>query len=157
MRAAVALSLALTFALAGCSAANDDPTITGSQSVRRPVVPSDGTAQQSAEGVASPAATGLELADFSRVNRQTIQRNRRLDGRTFIDALVAAGFRRTAMEVTEDRTTIGLAAPSVQFSVLWRGACLLGQYGPESGGYHAMAASPVAGKCLIGKTRRIDW
>jgi hypothetical protein len=156
MRAAVALSAALALSLAGCSAANDDPTIAVSQSLPRPVVSSAGAAQGST-GVASRAAAEVELADFSRVNRQTIERNRHPGGRAFIDALVAGGFRRAAMQVTEDRTTIGLAAPSVQFSVLWRGVCLLGQYGQGSGGYEATAASPVAGKCLIGKTRRIDW
>jgi hypothetical protein len=153
MRAAVALAAGLALALSGCSAAKDDPTITASNRVSVSATPP--SASPRSAGVASPAAAVLELAEFNRVNRRTVLRNHAAGGSAFIDELVAAGFRREAMEVTEDRTTIGLAAPSVQFSVLWRGVCLIGQYGPQSGGYHAVAAAPVAGRCLVGKTRPI--
>jgi hypothetical protein len=155
MRAGLVLVAALTLVLAGCSAGAGDPRVGSSRGVPAPSRPSVGVTPQSA-GVASRAAAEVELAAFTRVNRQTIQRNGHPGGRTFIDALVAAGFRRSAMEVTEDRTTIGMAAPSVQFSVLRKGVCLIGQYGPGLG-YHAVTAPPVAGRCLIGKTRRIDW
>lgn len=156
MRAALALAVALVLSVTGCSAANDDPTVQVPQSPSESSSPSM-VAPRQPTGVASSAAAELELAKFSRLNRRTIQRHRPPDGRAFIDALVAAGFRKTAMQVTEDRTTIGLPAPSVQFSVLWKGVCLIGQYGPSSGGYQAVIAPPVAGKCLIGTTRRIDW
>jgi hypothetical protein len=155
MRAALALAAVFTLSLAGCSSAND-PTVRLSQAPARSSIPSSAPGPRSG-GVASEVAAGRELAKFSRLNRWTIARNRRPDGRAFIDGLVAAGYRRAAMEVTEDRTTIGLPAPSVQFSVLWRGVCLVGQYGPESGGYHGVTVPPVDGRCLIGKTRRIDW
>jgi hypothetical protein len=97
------------------------------------------------------------LAVFDAVNRATIARTKAPGGRAFIDGLVAGGFRKADMQVTEDRTTIGAAVPSVQFSVLWRGVCLVGQYGPESGGYRGVRADPISGRCLLGRTRAIDW
>ncbi len=45
------------------------------------------------------------------------------------------------MQVTADRTTVDLQADSVQFAVLFEGECLVGQYGPASGGYHSAVAS----------------
>jgi hypothetical protein len=153
VRAAIALAAGLVLVLAGCSAAKDDPTIATSNRVSMSAAPTSAPARSA--GVASRAAAQLELAAFNRVNGRTVLRNHAADGSAFIDGLVTAGFRRGTMEVTEDRTTIGLRAPSVQFSVLWRGVCLIGQYGPESGGYHAVATAPLAGRCLVGKTRTI--
>jgi hypothetical protein len=79
-------------------------------------------------------------------------------GRDFIDALVAAGFSKSDMQVTPDETSIGLAADSVQFSVKIGDLCLVGQYGPKSDGYHGDLVAPIAtGACLVGRTRTIDW
>ncbi len=153
VRAALALAAGLALALAGCSATKDDPTIAASNRVS--VTAAAPSAPPPSAGRASGAPAVLELAVFNRVNRRTVLRNPAADGPAFVDGLVAAGFRRGTMEVTEDRTTIGLPAPSVQFSVLWKGVCLIGQYGRESGGYHAVATAPVAGRCLVGKTRPI--
>lgn len=153
MRAAMAVAAGLALALAGCSAAKDDPTIATSNRVSASAAP--WSASPRSTDVASRGAAVLELAAFNRVNRRTLLRTHAPGGSAFIDGLVAAGFLRGTMEVTEDRTTIGLAAPSVQFSVLWKGVCLIGQYGAESGGYHAVATAPVAGRCLVGKTRPI--
>ncbi len=77
-------------------------------------------------------------------------------GREIIDNLVAAGFDKSAMEVTADRTPLGRDVDSVQFSVRIGEDCLLGQAG--AGGYTG-AVVPVlqTGSCLIGKTRAIDW
>ncbi len=80
-------------------------------------------------------------------------------GRAYIDALVAAGFDKSAMQVTEDTTTIGDPAESIQFSVLWHdGECLVGQVGPATGA-PVVAVLPAVGdgRCLIGDTRPIDW
>lgn len=79
-------------------------------------------------------------------------------GRAFIDALVAGGFDKAAMQVTPDTTTVELAADSVQFSVAFNGECLIGQYGPASDGLHTMVAPLLGtGTCLVGATRQIDW
>ena len=54
--------------------------------------------------------------------------------------------------------TVDLQADSVQFAVLFDDECLVGQYGPASGGYHS-AVRPALGTggCLVGETRPIDW
>ena len=94
-----------------------------------------------------PAAENL--AFFDSVNLAVVAANDSAGGRDFIDALTAAGFDRSAMQVTADRTTVDLQAGSVQFSVRLGDECLVGQYGPESGGYHG-AVRPALG------TRRLS-
>jgi hypothetical protein len=103
-----------------------------------------------------PAAENL--AFFNSVNVAVVAANDSAGGRDFIDALTAAGFDRSAMQVTADRTTVDLQAGSVQFSVRLGDECLVGQYGPESGGYHGAARPALgSGDCLVGQTRPIDW
>ena len=77
-------------------------------------------------------------------------------GRAVIDALVAAGLAKAAMELTPDTTAIGLDADSIQFSVRVGEECVVGQSGNV--GYHS-AILPVldTGKCLVGATRAINW
>jgi len=96
------------------------------------------------------------LAYFDKVNRALVQAGGTLDGRAFIDNLVAAGFPKASMEVTPDRTTINAQADQLQFSVRINGTCLLGQYG--GGTYNGAVADILAtGTCLVGTTRPIDW
>ncbi|WP_345802753.1 hypothetical protein AAIB33_06595 [Microbacterium sp. AZCO] len=79
-------------------------------------------------------------------------------GRAYIDALVAAGFDKSAMQVTNDESTVGNRAESIQFSVLWAGECLVGQVGPATGDPVSVVLPVVGdGACLIGQTRPIDW
>lgn len=79
-------------------------------------------------------------------------------GRAYIDALVAGGFDKSAMQVTLDQSTVGNPAESIQFSVRWGEECLIGQVGPATGAaVTATAAVLEGGHCLIGKTRPIDW
>lgn len=103
-------------------------------------------------------AASENLAYFDAVNFGVIAANAEAGGRDFIDALTAAGFDKAQMQVTADRTTVDLQADSVQFAVLFQGECLVGQYGPASGGYHS-AVRPALGTggCLVGRTRPIDW
>ena len=98
------------------------------------------------------------LSFFDAVNLGVAAANASAGGRDFIDALVTAGFDRSQMEVTADRTTVDLQADSVQFAVLFSDECLVGQYGSASGGYHS-AVRPALGTggCLVGETRPIDW
>ena len=92
---------------------------------------------------------------FDQVNLATITTGN-LDGRSFIDALVASGYSKEAMEVTPDRTTVNAQADNIQFSVRLNGTCLVGQYG--GAGYASYAGPLLAdGRCLIGTTRPIDW
>lgn len=146
---------ALTLALSGCSLFGGDD-------------PAPSTAP-SASGTATPTPTepptfrpelsaSENLAFFDSVNAAVVAANAEAGGRDFIDALVAAGFDKAAMEVTADRTTIDLDADSVQFAVLFQDECLVGQYGPKSDGYHSAVRPALGtGDCLVGQTRPIDW
>lgn len=79
-------------------------------------------------------------------------------GRAYIDALVAAGFDKSAMQVTYDESTVGNPAESIQFSVRWGEECLVGQIGPATGAPVAAVLPGLAeGGCLVGATRPIDW
>lgn len=80
-------------------------------------------------------------------------------GRAYIDALIAAGFDREAMQVTQDASTVGNPAESLQFSVRWgEKECLIGQVGPSTGQVVTAVMPQLAeGRCLIGTTRSIDW
>ncbi|GAA3626580.1 hypothetical protein GCM10022200_06180 [Microbacterium awajiense] len=81
----------------------------------------------------------------------------RLRGGAYVEALVAAGFRRVDMERTADLSTVGAPAESIQFSVQWAGECLIGQVGP---GFEAPVTivAPLLdeGRCLIGATVEIE-
>lgn len=73
----------------------------------------------------------------------------------YIDALVAAGFDKAAMQATNDISTVGYAAESIQFSVRWGDAdCLIGQVGPSTGDQPVTAIMPqlADGRCLVGET-----
>ncbi|MBN9197266.1 MAG: hypothetical protein J0I33_01295 [Microbacterium ginsengisoli] len=79
-------------------------------------------------------------------------------GRAYIDALVADGFSKADMQVTNDETTIGRAVESLQFSVRLGDECLIGQVGPTiASPVTEVAPGLVSGGCLIGQTRPINW
>jgi len=153
-RTSVALALAgatLLIGIAGCSDATE-PTPTASPTAEPTEAPP-------AAPVLHPDLSASEnLAYFDAVNLAVIAADPNAGGRAFIDALVAGGFDRAAMQVTNDRTTIDEPADSIQFSVAFQGECLVGQYGPKSDGYHG-AVRPLlgTGSCLVGQTRPIDW
>ncbi len=148
---------AILVGIAGCTGApspSASPVPTGAPPSSAAPAPSP-----SAAPVLRPElSAGENLAYFDSVNLAVIAANESAAGRDFIDALVAAGFDKSQMEVTADRTTVDLQADSLQFAVLFQGECLIGQYGPASGGYHS-AVRPALGSggCLVGETRPIDW
>lgn len=149
---AVAIGLIGAIGLTGCTTA--------------PVV-----APSSSAPAATPAPTGPtgpvlvpdgsasdNLPLFTEVMEAVAATDARAQGRAYIDALVAAGFPKAAMEVTNDQTTVGNPADSIQFSVRWAGECLVGQVGPSVPTPTAMVLPLVPGDtCLIGQTRAIDW
>jgi hypothetical protein len=109
----------------------------------KPVYLPDGTAEQN-------------KAFFDSVNSALIASNGSVDGQTIINTLVAAGFDKAAMQLTPDKTSIGVAADSVLFSVRLGDSCLIGQRGPA--GYTSSIGPALAGgACLVGKTRPINW
>ncbi|WP_307861132.1 hypothetical protein [Microbacterium sp. SD291] len=103
------------------------------------------------------AADNLPL--FAATTAQVWASDQRGSGRAYVDALVASGFDRNAMQVTEDLTTVGEPVESLQFSVRWGDSeCLVGQVGPSTGEPVSMVMPQLAeGRCLIGDTRPIDW
>lgn len=106
-----------------------------------------------------PAGTaGQNLPYFTAIVDQVYATGVGANGRAFIDALVAGGFDKAAMQVTPDLTTIGDPVETLQFSVRWSDGCLLGQVGPAIG-EPVTSVGPVLddGACLIGTTRTIDW
>lgn len=146
-------------ALAGAAILVSMAACTGAPPPSAPPASSRPTPTASAAPVLRPDLSAVEnLAYFDAVSLGVIAANASAGGRDFIDALVSAGFDKSQMEVTADRTTVDLQADSVQFAVLFQGECLVGQYGPASGGYHsAVRAALGTGGCLVGETRPIDW
>jgi hypothetical protein len=155
--AALALAgVAIVFGATACTFAGNQPTASPS------VTPSGSTAPRPTPTAAATLRPELSASEnlpfFDSVNLAVVAANGAAGGRDFIDALVAAGFDKQAMEVSADRTTVDLQADSVQFAVQFQGECLVGQYGPNSGGYHSAVRPPLGtGGCLVGETRPIDW
>lgn len=107
-----------------------------------------------------PGGTATEnLVLFTAVTAQVWASDDRARGRAYVDALVAAGFPKERMQVTADRTTVGRAVESLQFSVAWGDReCLIGQVGPSTGEpVTAVMPQLGGGRCLVGRTRPIDW
>ena len=152
---AASAALMLTFVLAACSTPDDsaDPT-------PMPVPTSTPSSSDSAAppaAVLDPAGSAADNQGFFDSTMQSLlAATPDPDGRTIIDTLVAAGFDKAAMELTPDKTAIGLDADNVQFTVRFADGCIVGQQGNI--GYHS-AVLPVlsTGKCLIGTTRAINW
>jgi hypothetical protein len=149
VRAGVAAVALLALTLTGCVEApvpTPTPTSTGSASSAPPSGP-----EIDLEGSADD-----NLEYFDLVNTDLIAAGGSLDGRAFIDNLVAAGYPKADMEVTNDRTAISLAADNIQFAIRLNGTCLIGQYGNI--GYASTTAELLStGRCLVGATRPINW
>jgi hypothetical protein len=155
--AMTALVAATAIALAGCVQGNASPTHAPSSSP---------TASPSVKATATPAPTfitGGTAKDneplFDQVSKSLIASDGSVDGKSIVDALVAAGFDKATMQVTPDKTPTGLAVDSVLFSVRIGDECLLGQR--SSSGFSGSLARAIedgsVNGCLIGKTRPIDW
>lgn len=128
-----------------------------------------GSAVPSASGGTAPAASPTaasfpvlvaggtardNLPLFRAVTARVWASEQRATGRAYVDALAAAGFDRNAMQMTEDRSTVGNPAESIQFSVRWGASeCLVGQVGPSTGDpVTAVLPQLDGGACLVGKT-----
>ena len=145
----VALAAAASLALAGCIGA-PEPTPTPTSA------PSSAPSGPAAPEIDLDGSAVDNLPYFDQVNSALIAAGGALDGRAFIDNLVAAGYPKTDMEVTPDRTAINGVADNIQFSVRLNGTCLIGQYGNI--GYASTTVDLLStGRCLVGATRPIDW
>jgi hypothetical protein len=146
------LAAGVAVALAGCVPQSVSPEKTA---VPSPTASPGATAP--ADPVLIPEGTATDnLPYFDLVNNKLVAAGGPFDGRSWIDNLVTAGFSKSAMEVTADRTTVNAEADQLQFSVRINGTCLVGQYG--AGVYNSAAVPLLAtGTCLVGATRPIDW
>jgi hypothetical protein len=101
-----------------------------------------------------PAASVSEnFALFNSTAAGTIAATSNPGGRGFIAALVAAGFDPSQMQLTADRTSVNLDAPSILFSVKVGESCFIGQFTPSTREYNNQTVAPIStGSCLIGGT-----
>ena len=137
-------------ALAGCVPTVPAPTKTAAA----PTSSASATPEGPTINLAGTA--GQNQAYFDAVNKKFIAAGGDLSGRPFIDNLVKAGFPKVNMELTPDRTSVNLAADSIQFSIRFDTTCLIGQYGNI--GYTSTVTKTLAtNRCLVGTTRPIDW
>ncbi|GAA1913237.1 hypothetical protein GCM10009775_02330 [Microbacterium aoyamense] len=143
--------------LAGCTA---QPVPSPSPSVSDgPTTAASPTASEDPAPTLDPEGSADDnLPFFAAVVAEVWATPEQSQGRAYIDALTAAGFDRAAMQVTNDVSTVGNAAESIQFSVQWGDECLVGQVGPATGAPVAVVVPALeTGGCLIGATRPIDW
>lgn len=147
-------------AIAGCSAQDSGSaeTPTPSPSSATPTAePSDSAAPAGPSFVPDGTATD-NLPLFAQIVAGVWTGPDNAAGRAYVDALTAAGFDKSAMQVTNDTSTVGNRAESLMFSVLWGDECLIGQVGPATGEPVSVVVPALAeGGCLIGTTRPIDW
>ena len=157
----MAVAAVLTASLAACTP-GDTATATlpaASSPVAAPSassVPED--SEPSARALVPDGTAADNLPVFAAVTAAVWATDDRGAGRSYVDGLVQAGFDRSAMQVTHDRSTAGDPAESIQFSVRWGQECLIGQVGPATGEPVTTVMPVLAeGTCLVGNTRPIDW
>ena len=156
----LALAIALGLVLSGCTSGTPAPTSSPSPSGLPAESPSP-DASVSADPAPAPSlqpggSASDNLPYFDSVNKALLAGNPMPGGRPIVDNLVAAGFDKSMIQVTPDKTAIGRDVDSVQFSVRFGDECLVGQASPA--GYASTDGPTVAGTgCLIGITRTLDW
>ncbi|MFD2674820.1 DUF6993 domain-containing protein [Gulosibacter bifidus] len=147
MRIFGSLAVAAALALSGCAQGDSQTQQTqGASATPKP------RATFNPNGVA-----GDNKAYFDQTLQDLLASNEKADSKAMVQALVDAGFDKSQMEVTYDRTSIDLEVDYVMVSVkMPDGNCLLGHRGTR--GYSSMVAEPMkTGKCMIGETQPIDW
>ena len=145
---------ALTWA--GCTGAPD--VVPAPESSATPSVAASATPTSAVPVLLADGSAEDNLPFFAQVMESVWAVDQSYQGRPYIDALVAAGFPKADMELTQDRTTVDNPADAIQFSVRWQGECLVGQVGPSTPTPTAVVLPEVpGGSSLIGQTRPIDW
>lgn len=145
--------------MSGCAAPGPEPTIGPSNTALPTAAEPTPTETAAASPVLVPDGTATDnLPVFAATVEAVWASDQSISGRAYVDALTAVGFDKSAMQVTNDQSTVGNAAESIQFSVRWEGECLVGQIGPATGQPVSVVLPVTAeGTCLIGRTRPIDW
>jgi hypothetical protein len=148
------LALAVTAVIAGCTG-DVEPAPTATP---EPTVSASPSATVAAPALLEDGAASDNLPFFTSIVQSVAGSPDAPLGRAYVDALVAGGFDKTAMQVTEDQSTVGNPAESMQVSVRWGEECLIGQFGPATGAPVTTVMPGLAtGACLVGATRPIDW
>lgn len=138
--------------LAGCTA---DPEPEPDTAISDPTTP---VAPEAAAVLVPEGDAEANLPYFTSIVQNVAAGGESALGRAYVDALVSGGFDKGAMQVTEDESTVGNPAESIQVSVRWGEECLMGQVGPATGAPVTTVMSGLAtGGCLVGATRPIDW
>ena len=157
VRSAITISCAVVVivALAGCaqtatSLPTPTPTASPSSSATAAVLPTYDPTGSASDNLAYFNKVGDELFTSSQANTASTQ------GELIVNWFVSHGFDKTNMEVTPDKTSIGLAAWNIDFSVIFGKTCILGQAG-NVGFQSSVVPILATGKCLIGQTRPITW
>jgi hypothetical protein len=153
--ATIAVVGALVLALAGCVSAPSvpKPTETIVAPTQSPTSNPTPTPTASIPQFLPDGSATDNLPYFDYVNRRVLAQNPNAVGADFINALITAGFAKSDMQVTADRTSVNLPAGSIQFSVKIQGECIIGQNGAGSDGYHSEVTPPLStGNCLVGDT-----
>ena len=108
-----------------------------------------------------PEGTADEnLPYFHETLRQFAVGTAPVQGAPVVDALAAAGFDKTKMQVSFDESKTDLVADNIFVSVLIGQDCLIGQVVVADRSFvteAAPAVGPDKSLCLIGTTRPIDW
>ncbi len=100
------------------------------------------------------------LPYFTEVLREYSDGTQPVKGVPVVDAIAAAGFDKSAMQVSFDRSQTGLEADNIFVSVQIGEDCLIGQLVTGDRSFAAQnepAVGPDGDICLIGSTRPIDW
>jgi len=146
----LATSAVISLALGGCALGPDatpsvtpTPTPTASAEPMLVFLP-DGDAQDN-------------KAYFDRVLSRVAAIDQKQPGKTMVNALVRAGFRKKSMQLTPDRTKTNLEADSVIVSVQINRSCLIGQRTNDEKYFSSIETALKTGGCLVGATREIDW
>ena len=155
---AIPLSAVLIVALAGCV---QTATIPSARPTTLPTSRPSSSSTAAAIPTYNPKGTASDnLAYFNKVGNELFTSSQAgaasVQGVLIVNWFVSHGFDKANMEITPDKTSIGLAAWNIDFSVRFGKTCILGQAGNV--GFQSSVVPVLAtGKCLIGQTRPITW
>lgn len=154
--AGLALLCAVTFVTAGCTSPSNNPETPSATSQASDELDSSQPAPKFVEG--GSAFENLEY--FNYMLRKAIRGGATVDGVSMVNAVVDAGFDKSLMQVSFDKSQTGLRADNIFVSVRVNDQCLIGQV-VTADKTVTTSVQPVVGPektiCLIGKTRPIDW
>ncbi|MDX2026271.1 DUF6993 domain-containing protein [Microcella sp.] len=146
-----AVVVAMSLMLSGCVAPTEMPRPTTSSSRTASPTPTPTVAPERVEG----GTAGQNRPYVEYVMARLISVSPQMTSLEIADTLVAAGFDRAALQVTDHATRVGSRADSILFSILIDGQCLLGQV---ADGAVTTSVGDVlgTGKCLVGRTVSLD-